>query len=313
MLFKSFSTSIKISFLALAMLMASIGHSQYYVIAIKGKVFCIQKELNEDTYVQLTYGALQANGKIILKAGAAVTLLNEQDDICKLTEGEYLLEKLTFNSHESKSSISKIYNYFKSFFLEHKATESKNHYMNKVYAISRGEKQAPILDFPLDGNISMDFNKIPFAWTHSCDNCEYIFTINDLASKEIVFSSMTTEKEFSLENPRKYLSENRDYFWSVKLAGSEHSIEYDNRIFHTSPYGELKKVLSLIDDKIKDVKLFENDGSAFIYTLSSLESQGMINEAILFGKHTTVDSMRIENALLENFIYDVVAKNNLSF
>ncbi len=285
--------------------------AQINVISIDGNAYYLKKSESENQYIELSYGPLTNADEIILKENTAVTLINEQDHICALTEGEYAISALKFNEKENQSTFSRFCDYFTSFFMHHSAPESKKLYTNNIYAISRGRNQAPTLDLPLEGEISLDYGYLPFAWTHSCDTCEYIFTINKLESKDIVFSTMTSQKSFNLENPEKYLKSNIDYYWSVKTSGED--IEYDHRVITPMEHKKMKAALDSLTVEASQFNLQDSTAS-LIYVLGKLESQEKYNEAIQYGlsQRSEGNTKKIDK-VIENFIYDLVTRENIDF
>jgi len=304
-----FSLSLVCFFLCLAP-----AFNQLNVIQIEGKAYYTSTNDSETQYIELSYGPLNDAQSIVLKENSTVVIINNTNEVCKLNEGQFNINELNFTAPESRSGFQQFCDYFKSFFMHHDASESKKYYVNNIYAITRGEKQAPVLDFPLEGTLSLDFGNIPFMWTHSADEAEYIFTIHDLDTKEIIFSSMTSEHSFELSSPERYLNEGQSYYWSVKVAGQEKGMTYENSVIQIGAQGKANEFLEKLETSLLDKKDNNFSTANFVYVLSQMEENDMENEAILYGlKKLQNDHSPAEKMILENFMYDIIADENLDF
>lgn len=282
--------------------------AQITVVGISGDAYGMINE-DEENYKALTYGPLNDVKRIIVKENSQVSIINQNDALAKLNEGEYEVSSLSFNRAEEKSLFTKFCSYYKAFFMHHNSTESKKSYTNNIYAISRGTEQAPVLDFPLDGTIAKDMNQLFFLWTHDCEECEYILTISELSTKEVVFSKMTTDKRVIIEDFSKYLSDDKGYFWSVKIAGKD--VKSDNRLLEIGNYSS-KDFLYEYSNEFQQISEVQSDVARFVYITSRFDEAGMFNEAILCGLQMKKMGKLSEEevTISENYMYDVISKFN---
>ncbi|HPK08705.1 MAG TPA: hypothetical protein P5235_02700 [Saprospiraceae bacterium] len=299
-----------ILFLSFILFQTSVYCTSIEVIALTGKVYGQTESNGEIKFTNLTYGPLENIQKIIVKENSEVTMVNEDNYICRLRSGEYVVSNLKFLESEEGTLFNKCCAYFKSFFKSHSSSESKKYYVNNIYAISRGSEQIPELDFPFAGVISMDFNSLSFYWTHNCDTCEYLFTINDLDSKKIVYSQMLKSKELTIYNPQKYLQYQHDYYWSVKLAGLD--LDYNVTIFHISAKNVLNNHIESVKSELENLSLPQSNMLQFVYVLSRLEEDSGQNDAILYGLNARLKSELGDDeiSLFENFMYDHISSQD---
>lgn len=253
----------------------------YSIIHIEGEAYYYTTKVEKKTYSKLVFGPLHNFESIVLKPKAVVKIKRNDNYVSVLNqEGTFNLAHLDFKEVSDNSVFGKFCKYFESFFTNHSSTESKNNYKNNIYAISRGLASPPSLDFPLYGSLPIDAGSLPFIWTHACDTCEYIFTVNDLDTREIIYTEMTNQKKIEIESPQKYLKPNHKYYWSVKIAGMD--LEYENIEFSTVGNGSYQSKLSDINVEIDQSSIPLKGVSKTIYIISEFDETNFINFALLY-------------------------------
>jgi hypothetical protein len=276
----------------------------YSIIHIEGDAFAYTNVDGKEKYSKLVYGPLTDCEKIVVKNNALVKVLGEDKRLSILNkEGEYAIASLQFNEVEGNSIFNRFCNYFHAFFVNHASSESKANYENNIYAISRGNLAAPSLDFPMEGMLPADAGSLPFIWTHDCDSCEYIFNINDMESRELIYTMMTEEKQVLVENPMKYFSPGKEYYWSVKIVGQD--LEYEVIPFTVSPKGDYDNSISVIRGEIDKSMTQFTAVAKMVFVMGEL-GYDQANYAIYYGlgqceKYPKDDQMR---NLFERFWYD---------
>lgn len=252
------------------------------VIHIDGSAFYVTQQDGKEKYNKMTYGPITDASSIIVKENSSIKLLRDDNKISAIEkEGTYLLKDLTFITPENTSMFGKFCDYFHSFFVNHSSAESKANYHNNIYAISRGNTPAPSLDFPLEGRIPVDAGPLTFIWTHACDSCEYIFTIADLSSKDIVYTLMTTDQTVTIRNPEKYLTSGNQYYWSTRVVGLD--LEYENVAFSAAADGQYMKAIKSIESSLNESNVKLSPTPKLIYVLSELENNDELNFALFYG------------------------------
>lgn len=277
------------------------------VIHIQGDAYAYSNAGEKEVYSKLVYGPLKNSSKIIVKEKSSVKLVGEDNQICELTEeGTYPISDLNFAKVKSNTIFDKFCDYFHSFFVSHASSESKSNYRNNIYAISRGNTPPPSLDFPLSGIVPIDAGSLPFIWTHACDSCEYIFTVNDYKTREIVYTIMTKDHKVEIENSVKYFVPNHRYYWSVKIVGMD--MEYENIPFTMSENGAYSANIDSIEKELsKDISGLA-PAARMIYTMSELDAIGQENYALLYGlklQKSNPNDASIAD-LFERYWYDIL-------
>lgn len=271
---------------------------QISAIQIQGDSYVEEQSADRTMYKKIVYGPLPATEVILIKEDAALVLLNSKDEVCNLTkEGSYKVADLVFTKPKANSVFSKFCNYFHSFFVSHSSAESKANYKNSIYAISRGKQSPPALDFPLEGLLPSGVSTIPFYWSHACDSCEYIVTLNKLDSKANVYAWTTQEHTVTLQDADKYLEVGQSYYWSVSVSGL--TTEPNVAILDVESESNYNQSISHLNDDAKDVGI-ESLELSTLYVMSALEADGLTNHSLLYGLHKV--EQHPANEQLANFV-----------
>lgn len=253
------------------------------VIGLEGEVYIMHMDGNKKQYAQLVYGPMQKAEMIVLKKDSKIKLVNEKKEVCTINQpGDYSISDLKFEMTKDQSTFGKFYDYFHSFFSYHESTESKKNYKNSVFAISRGSKVSPSLDFPIDGIVPFGrLLPLPFIWTHDCESCVYELQIFDYETRKTVFSAKTSEQKLDLENSDKYLMSGKKYYWTVQVVGQ--NVETEKVIFTMSEEADFETRISTIKNDFGPGSEQISDIGKSIYILSVLEQSEMLNYSILYG------------------------------
>jgi hypothetical protein len=274
------------------------------VIHIEGDAYTSKMVGEKEIFSKLVYGPLAKSDKIIVKSNSLVRLVGDEKQICELSkEGDYLIKDLAFAKVPCNSIFDKFYDYFHSFFVNHSSSESKANYRNNIYAISRGNTPPPALNFPLAGLIPTDAGSIPFTWSHACDTCEYILTVNDMKSREVIFTVMTKDQKVVMENPKKYLSPDTEYYWTVKTVGVDQ--EYKNIIFHTASLEAYETRINNLENEIDQSSTPISETARMLYIMSELDAADLQNYALFYGLNLVENtSNSFMKDLFERYYYD---------
>lgn len=301
---KTILTTITVVLIALSV---TYGQSSIKVRHVEGDCFTVHVDGDKEKYSKIVIAPLKEAKEIIVKKGATLSLINTNNEVVDITtEGRYMVSDLSFSVPEDKTIMDKFYNYFHSFFSSHASSESKVSYQNSIYAISRGDQTMPYLDFPLDGELPYTSGSMIFSWTHACDDCQYVFSINEYSSRSAVYATTTKDKSYTLAEASKYLQARKKYYWTVAISGLE--MEYDSKVFTMSDKDQYAKILSGITSSIKTTTMSSNTITSTIFVMSELLAQGKQNYAIYYGMKQ-VDSYPADTLLrdyVERFWYDAL-------
>ncbi len=278
------------------------------VIFIEGDVKITSAMGKADQAVNLVYGPVSENKKLILAEHASVKLIKEDGNVCHLSKpGSYLIKDLVFDKSGGKSTISSFVDYFTSFFEGHPNSESKEKYKNSISAISKGHLGVPpILEFPFPGNLPLVKNSLLFSWGSRCDSCTYKLVIQDVSSKIVVFEKISKEQSYMLNNPQDYLKVNTNYVWYIQMIHA--NLNSIPQLFTASdPKDYTSKIKDLEKTLTKGNKnLSPTSKLAGIY--GALEREQLTNHMIIYGREQLKKYPK-DTHLAE--IYDRVYYDNL--
>ncbi|MBK8485646.1 MAG: hypothetical protein IPO86_03065 [Saprospiraceae bacterium] len=276
----------------------TIAAQDIIVIFIQGDVKSSTAASQYKKVTSLPYGPVALDQKIIIPKNGVVKLIKEDGFHCEVTEqGSFLVKELEFEKTEEKSTLNSFVNYFKSFFVAHPSSESKEYYKNSIFAISRGELTNPILEFPFSGPLPLINEELNFSWGIQCDTCFYKLLIQDFESKEIVFKKETNKHQYKLKNPEKLLSLNKKYFWSVEIKNTDIKSEYQS--FTVSSPKEFDTKISKLEKSFRKNNPYISTTSQMISVFCALEEENLINYMILYGQEQM--SLEPENKSLKDF------------
>lgn len=277
------------------------------VIHLQGDAYAYSAQGDKKAYAKLSYGPITNTEKIVVKANSLVRIVRHDNQICELSkEGTYPISELKFTKVKENSIFDKFCDYFHSFFVSHSSSESKANYRNNIYAISRGNTPPPSLDFPLSGIVPSDAGSLPFIWTHACDSCEFIFTINDLKSRDIIYTIMTKNHRVEVENPAKYLKPKHIYYWSVKIPGID--LEYDNVQFSIADSSAYQSIIGSIEGDLMSSNMSMTETTKMLYIMSDLDARDKQNFALLYGLNKIKADPKNEamSELFDRYWYDAL-------
>lgn len=260
---------------------AHVSTAQISVVYMEGDAFIEEIKQEKPTYKKIVYGPLPTAETIVLKESSSLRLLDEENRICNLSEpGTYTVSKLRFEKSERNSMFDRFCDYFHSFFINHSTSESKSNYKNSIHAISRGILSAPALDFPLEGELPSDAGPLPFVWSHACDTCQYVLSINNLKTKANVFAHTGSEKSITLKKPEKFLVPGEQYYWSVNVSGVE--VASENSIFTVSAKGTYDQKIKQSEAVVKSLS-FQAPEATAVYVMSDMVATDQANYGLLYG------------------------------
>jgi len=276
-----FNSYLAILFLCICSI--SVEAQQISVMHYDGDAFTLNTNDIKVKYKKIVFGPLPKTDKILLKDNSSLKLINENNEICEITEeGEYDVNNLKFIAEESNSLFDKFCTYFHSFFVSHSSAESKSSYKNSIHAISRGALSPPKLDFPLDGEIPVTTSDITFSWSHSCEACQYVVTIYDLESRASVYAWTTKDLNVSLSNADQFLLPEKKYYWTVTISGQE--MEYPISRIEIGKAQKYDTQIATLEKEISNSKLELSESTKAIYIMSFLTEQDLLNYAIYYGQ-----------------------------
>lgn len=260
---------------------ADISQAQISVVYMEGDAFIEEMKQDKQTYKKIVYGPLPTAEKIVLKESSTLRLLDDKNRTCNLSDpGTYTVSSLQFEEPAKNSMFDKFCDYFHTFFVSHSTSESKANYKNSIYAISRGILSAPALDFPLEGELPNDAGPIPFVWSHACDTCQYVLSINNLKTKANVFAHTGSKKSVTLEEPAKFLISGEQYYWSVNVSGIE--IASENGIFTVAAKGDYDQKIKAAEAVVVSLAL-EAPEATTVFVMSDMVAADEINYGLLYG------------------------------
>ena len=272
---------------------------QISVMHFAGDAYTYNTDDSKVKYNKIVFGPLPNADKILVKENATLKLLNEENEVCEVTEeGEYDIKTLKFVKGKSNSLFNKFCDYFHSFFINHSSSESKSNYKNSIHAISRGALSPPQLDFPIDGFLPATSGNMDFSWSHSCEACQYVVTIYDLETRASVYAWTTVEHKVTLENVDQFLLPNKKYYWTVTISGQE--MEYPISRITVGEKGDYDTHISNLNKEILQSQLNLDVATKAIYIMSYLAEQDLMNYAIYYGQQQT--EMNDENKILADFV-----------
>ncbi|HRG68458.1 MAG: hypothetical protein JNL65_06365 [Saprospiraceae bacterium] len=281
-------------------------------IQIEGPVKICKTQESSNKAKNLQYGPVYADQKIILTGkNARVKLVKNSGEICELvTPGTHYISSLSFTKPSENSFLGQLADYFVSFFESNQSSESKESYKNSIYAISRGELAAPVLDFPMKGILPSDFNSMEFSWSHSCDSCWYNLTIYELDTKVKVFSMLTLKKQFKIQQFLNYVKPGKKYYWKVEIPGT--NLEFEAKRFEIAAKGDYYNQLKSIENKLKSQQLNLQLVPKTLFIQEELQQLELTNYAILYGKAQQINNPNNKQLkqLTEAFYYSQL-KNNI--
>ena len=269
------------------------------VMQFSGESFAYDSSQDKVKYLKIVFGPLPEANKILVKENASLKLLNEKNEVCELTkEGEYVINSLEFKKVKSSSTFDRFCDYFHSFFINHSSSESKSNYKNSIHAISRGRLSPPQLDFPLSGLLPSESGNLSFEWSHACESCQYVVSVNEVETRTNVYAWTTTERSVELENAEKFLLPNKEYYWTVTVSGQE--MEYPIARFTMAHNDAYSSEINAMKTEIKKTEMGLSSTTETIYIMSQLEEKDLLNYAIFYGKRQiSADS---DNSILRDYV-----------
>ena len=307
---KNISHLTKTSIICIALIVLncqSIFGQDISVLQFSGESFAYNSDQDKVKYKKIVFGPLPDANKILVKENASLKLLNDKNEICELTdEGEYMVSALKFKTVQSSSTFDRFCDYFHSFFINHSSSESKSNYKNSIHAISRGRLSPPQLDFPLSGLLPSESGNLSFEWSHACESCQYVVSVNEVETRTNVYAWTTTERSVELENAEKFLLPNKKYYWTVTVSGQE--MEYPITRFTMANKKAYSNEIQAMKAEIKKTALGLNRTTESIYIMSQLEEKDLLNYAVFYGKRQiSADSKNgILRDYVERFWYDAL-------
>lgn len=269
------------------------------VMHFSGDSFTFSDADEKVTYKKIVFGPIPAADKILVKDNASLKLLNGDDETCEINKaGTYTIKDLVFSESKSNSVFSKFCDYFHSFFVNHSSAESKANYKNSIHAISRGIQSPPLLDFPLSGSMPVVSGSIPFSWSHACDSCQYVVSINDMETRANVYAWTTKEHQVVLENPDQFLLPNHKYYWTVTVSGQE--MDNPTHIFTMSDRNDFMTRINKMNGELNAAQLDLDEATKTIYMMSQLDDLDLANYALYYGMQQS--QKYPDNALLNNYV-----------
>ncbi len=234
--------------------------------------------------INLSYGPLKQDQKLILNNKATVKLIRDDGSQCELQgPGTFEISDLKFEKIEEKSTLNTFMDYFKSFFVAHPNSESKENYSNSISAISRGEMvMPPLLSFPFPGALPLLKKEINFSWEVSCDTCTYNLIIKDLSGKKIVLQKETNKHNFTLTHPEKYFELNKKYLWWVEIKHSDAVAV--SQLFTINDFNDYQSRINEIEKSLGNENSYLNPVTKMISVFSALEKDELTNYMILYGQ-----------------------------
>lgn len=258
------------------------------VIYIQGDVKTFiktnQKSGNAESLVNLSYGPVSEDQKLILTKNATVKLIKEDGSQCEVTgSGTYFIRDLKCVKTEEKTTVNAFFDYFKSFFVSHPNSESKEHYSNSIAAISRGDMiMPPLLSFPFPGVLPFTKKEITFSWEVSCDTCSYTLSIEDLATKEVILHEETNNHNYTLKSPEKYLALNKKYLWYVEVKNN--GIKSAPQLFTVTALEDYQLKVSGLEKSFGKDNPYLNPVTQMVGVFSALEKERLINYMVIYGQ-----------------------------
>ena len=299
----SLKIKINLSVMLIVCMTIALSAQDVSVIYISGDAYTEETNGEKKTYKKIVFGPLPDSENITLKDNTSLKLLNSKNEICELDKaGTYKRSDITFSTTtktgvEKGSMFTKFCDYFHSFFVNHSSSESKVNYKNSIHAISRGASSPAQLDFPQEGLLPVDAGPLSFSWSHACNDCQYVVSINSLSTKANVFAWTTNEQKVLLEKPEEFLKKGEQYYWSVNVSGME--IETENYIFTAAPSGDYSKNVEASQIEIAQ-SAFDLPELSTIYVMTDLAEKDLLNYSLIYGfKQSAVNA---DNAQLKNFV-----------
>lgn len=270
-------------FIMVLCMMSTSVDSQISVMQYSGDSFTYSTADEKAKYKKVVFGPLPEADMLLVKENATLKLLNENNEICRIKkEGEYPIASLKFKKAKSTSLFDKFCDYFHSFFVNHSSSESKANYKNSIHAISRGKTTPPQLDYPLAGLVPYTDMAMQFAWSHACDSCQYVVSVNDLETRANIYAWTTMDHKVTLDDASQFIGPNKKYYWTVAVSGEE--MEYPVVRFKIGDQNAYQQQIKSIKDELKGMEIDENSTPETIYIMSRLEEEGLINYAIHYGR-----------------------------
>ncbi len=254
------------------------------VIFIEGEVKITSALGKPDQAVNLVYGPVSENKKLILAENASVKLIKDDGSVSQLDKpGSYIIKDLVFDKSGGKSTLSSFVDYFTSFFEAHPNSESKEKYKNSISAISKGHLGVPpILEFPFPGNLPLIKNSLEFSWGSRCDTCTYKLIIQEVNNKEIVFEKITKDQHYLMSKPQDYLKVNTNYVWYIQMIYA--NLNSIPQLFNTSDPSAYKTKIAELEKTVRKGNKNLSPTSRMAGIFGALEQEKLTNHMIIYGR-----------------------------
>ena len=258
------------------------------VIYMQGDIKTSAKARNKSGFsektVNLGYGPIGDWQSLTLAGNAKVKLIKDDGYQCEVSgPGTFLINDLKFEKIEEKATLTSFLDYFKSFFVAHPNSESKENYSNSIAAISKGEMvMPPLLSFPFPGVLPLMKKELTFSWEVSCDTCTYVLVIQDLANKQIILQEETNQHSYKLKNPEKHLVIGKKYLWLIEIKHSD--IKSVSQLFTIADPKDYKLKIYGLEKSFNADNPYLTPVTQMISIFSALEKEKLVNYMILYGQ-----------------------------
>lgn len=258
------------------------------VIHIQGDVKTSVKSSKKSGFVEKTvnlgYGPVQDGQSLVLTNKSVVKLIKDNKFQCEITgPGTFSIKDLKFEKIEEKSTLSTFFDYFRSFFVAHPNSESKEYYSNSIAAISKGEMvMPPLLAFPFPGSLPLIHKELKFSWDVSCDTCTYVLVIQDVEKKEIILREETKNHYYTLKKPAKLFEVNKKYLWLIEVKNSKNKSM--SQFFIIADSDQYKSKISNLEKSFEQDNPYLTPVTNLVSIYAALEKEKLTNFMILYGE-----------------------------
>ena len=257
------------------------------VIHLQGEVQTTVKSNKKgfaEKTINLGYGPVGDGQTLVLTNKAIVKLIKDDAYQCELKgPGTFVIKDLKFEMIEERSTFSSFLDYFKSFFVAHPNSESKEYYSNSIAAISKGEMaMPPLLAFPFPGALPIINKELKFSWDVSCDTCIFVLVIQDVEKKEIILAEETNKHNYTLKKPASLLQLNKKYLWLVEVKNSKNKSV--SQFFTIAGANEYSSKISGLEKSFSQNNPYLTPVTKMVSVFAALEKEKLTNYMILYGE-----------------------------